>query len=356
MRRWMVRCAEDPKNVNTDNGYIRVHQVDRCPVLVSTIRDISVQDTFQGESASASDDGSLLPFYKAGSTVYVHQALLILRLGVTELEAKKLRRACSEPDYPIEYWTFDANLHSTLWAILEKKDVSRIDVKYTTTADALVYERDLDGQGTGAWLHLSLLSQLEGVFSTSVATSRDAAEEFATRCMRRNLTDRKTLLYFNKRNTEQPFGLIKVDEIESARGGVLPRVDLPREKKADFVTASMAMMREGHNAFLGIKRQQTTTFLPEHEKAYVTQKYIASTGRLKEIQDRCKAIYRDDLDAQEMAIEHEVTALTKELLPKIASRYRALTVRVPVSSVKDLMSRDDKRSKGVKRVWADTSN
>ena len=153
MRRWMVQCAEDPKNVNTDNGYIRVYQVDRCPVLVATIRDVSVQDTFQGELASASDDGSLLPFYKAGSTVYVHQALLILRLGVTELEAKKLRRACSEPDYPIEYWTFDANLHSTLWAILEKKDVSRIDVKYTTTADALVYERDLDGQGTGAWLH-----------------------------------------------------------------------------------------------------------------------------------------------------------------------------------------------------------
>ena len=82
---------------------------------------------------------------------------------------------------------FDFNVH-----------VSRIDVKYTTTADALVYERDLDGQGTGAWLHLSLLSRLEGVFSTSVATSRDAAKELATRCMRRNLTDRKTLLYFNK--------------------------------------------------------------------------------------------------------------------------------------------------------------
>ena len=186
-----MQCVEDPKNVNADNGYVRVHQVDRCPVLVSTIRDVSVQDTSRGESASASDDRSLLSFYKAGSTVYVHQTLLIL-------EAKKLRSACSEPDYSIKYWTFNANLHPTLWATLEKKDVSRIDVKYTTTADALVYEQDLDGRGTGAWFHLSLLSRLEGVFSTLAATSRDAAKEFATRCMRRNLTDRKTLLYFNK--------------------------------------------------------------------------------------------------------------------------------------------------------------
>ena len=356
IRRWMMQCVEDPKNVNANDGYVRVHQVDQCPVLVSTIHDVSVQDTFRDESASASDDGSLLPFYKAGSTVYVHQTLLILRLGVTELEAKKLRSVCSKPDYPIEYWTFNANLHPTLWATLEKKDVSRIDVKYTTTADALVYKQDLDGRGTGVWLHLSLLSRLEDVFSTSTATSRDAAKEFATRCMRRNLTDRKTLLCFNKRNTEQPFDIIKVDETKSARGGVLPRVNVPREKKADFVTASMAMMREGHSASLGITRQRATTFLPQHETAYVTQKYMASTGKLKEIQDHCKAIYGDDLDAREMAIEHEVTALTKELLPKIASRYRALTVRVPVSSVKDLMNQDDKQSRGVKRVRIDTSN
>ena len=127
------------------------------------------------------------------------------------------------------------------------------------------------------------------------------------------------------------------------------------KKKADFVTASMAMMREGHSASLGITRQRATTFSPQHEKAYVTQKYMVSTGKLKEIQDRCKAIYGDDLDAREMATEDEVTALTKELLPKIALRYRALTVRVPASSVKDLMNQDDKWSRVLKRVWTDTS-
>ena len=68
MRNWMLQCAEQSENVQREQGYIRVHQMDRCPVLVSTIVDVLVRDTFERIVSSGEQARTLLPFYKAGST------------------------------------------------------------------------------------------------------------------------------------------------------------------------------------------------------------------------------------------------------------------------------------------------
>ena len=125
--------------------------------------------------------------------MYVHQALPILRLGVEEAIAEQLRRVCAPPDYPIEYWTFDARRNPTLLKTLETTQLQHIDEKYTTAADALVCEQDLGGVSSGAWLHLSLLSRLEDVLCTTNVMSPEVPRQFASRCMRKDLTDRKTV-------------------------------------------------------------------------------------------------------------------------------------------------------------------
>ena len=129
MTNWMVTNLENPKNVMQEEGYVRVHQMNKCAVLVATIVDVQVRDTFENGPASTSDNGALLPFYQTGSTVYVHQAVPMLRLGMTEDVAKRLRRACDPPNYPIEYWTFDARKHPRLLEFLKTSTLTRIDAK-----------------------------------------------------------------------------------------------------------------------------------------------------------------------------------------------------------------------------------
>ena len=73
----------------------------------------------------------------------------------------------------------------------------------------------------------------------------EVPKQFASRCMRKDLTDRKTVLYFNKRGTGPAFDVIKVDEVRSAHGGHLPSVELPCENKHHTVTAQSGDDRGG---------------------------------------------------------------------------------------------------------------
>lgn len=353
MTNWMVSNLENPKNVRQKEGYVRVRQMNQCAVLVATIVDLQVRDTFENGPASTSDNLGLLPFYQTGSTVYVHQAIPMLRLGTTEDVAARLRGACSPPNYPIEYWTFDARKHPRLLESLKNTSLSRIDTKYTTTADALVCEQDLDGRSSGAWLHVSLLSRLTDMFRTSLAISPEVPREFVRRCMRRHLTDRKTVLYFNKRGTGPALDVVKVDEVRSAYGGQLPSVELPRQKERDFVTASLAMMQEGHTTTLGIKSERLVTFPRQHETRYITRKYLASSGKLSEIEESCTREYENDFRARDEAIQNKVEALTEEWLDRVRDRYRPLRLGPPMSSVQEFMAQDGeqtrKQNRGVKR-------
>ena len=355
MRNWMLQCAEQSENVQREQGYIRVHQMDRCPVLVSTIVDVLVRDTFERIVSSGEQARTLLPFYKAGSTVYVHQALPILRLGVEEAIAEQLRRVCAPPDYPIEYWTFDARRNPALLKALETTRLQHIDEKYTTAADALVCEQDLDGASSGTWLHLSILSRLEDVLCTANIMSPEVPKQFASRCMRKDLTDRKTVLYFNKRGTGPAFDVIKVDEVRSAHGGHLPSVELPCENKHHTVTASLAMIEEGHAANLGlIKRERLTTFPPQHETRYLTRKYLASSGKLQEIEDHCASMHDNDFDARARLVHTKMEALTEEWMERVKTRYRPFRLRSPLSSVEEFMVQDGGQMRvqrrGVKRT------
>lgn len=353
MRRWLLECAEDPVNVLLDEGYVRVHQMNQCSVLVATILDVRVRETFRDLATEKDSRQSLLPFYKTGTTVYVHQALPILRFGIEEPMAARLRRICAPPDYPIEYWTFDAKDNPELLERLEATELSSIDAKYTTASDALVCEQDLDRRGSGAWLHLSILSRLEDVLSTTTASSSAIPRQFVTRCLRKDLTDRKTVLFFNKRGKGPPFDVIKVDDVRSAHGGHLPRVELPRGKGIDSVTASLAMMEEGHTSTLGVKREPVTTFPPQHETRYLTRKYLASTGKLREIEEQCAAIHGTDFDAREKAIHTKVEAMTDTWMERVKTRYRPLTLAPPLSSVEEFMTQDGEkmriRSRRMKR-------
>ena len=363
MRNWMLQCSEDPRNVMQDKGYVKVHKMNQCAVLVATIIEVLVRHTFETVAGSNDPTRILLPFYKTDSTVYVHQALPILRLGITEETAQRLRQVCTPPDsrpstgHSIEYWTFNASQEPRLMKTLEDAHLPGIDIKYTTVADALVCEQDLDGTDSGAWLHLSILSRLQDLFCTTTATSPDLPRQFVSRCMRENLTDRKTVLCFNKRGKGSTFDVIKVDEVRSEQGGHLARFDLPPKEEQDFITASLAMTREGHPSTLGVKGEIATTFPPQHETRYLTRKYLASSGKLQDIEDRCAVIHGCNYDAREKAVQVEVEALTDQWMDRVKNRYRPLRLGPTVSTVKEFLRQDGRqtrlRSRGVKRTRED---
>ena len=175
--------------------------------------------------------------------------------------------------------------------------------------------------------------------------------------MRKHLTDRKTVLYFNKRGGGPALDVVKVDEVRSAQGGQLPSVELPRQKERDFVTASLAMMQEGHTSTLGIKGERCTTFPPEHETRYITRKYLASSGKLREIEESCTREYENDFQARDEAIQNEVEALTEEWLDRVRNRYRPLRLGQSISSVGEFMVQDGGwtriQNRGVKRKIQD---
>ena len=363
IRNWMLQCSEDARNIMQDKGYVKAHKMNQCAVLVATIIEVLVCHTFETVAGSNDPTRTLLPFYKTGSTVYVHQALPILRLGITEETAQRLRQVCTPPDsrpstgHSIEYWTFDANQEPGLIETLENAHLPGIDIKYTTVADALVCEQDLDGTNSGAWLHLSILSRLQDLFCTTTATSADLPRQFVSRCMRENLTDRKTVLCFNKQGKGPTFDVIKVDEVRSEQGGHLARFDLPPKEQQDFITASLAMTREGHPSTLGVKGEIATTFPPQHESRYLTRKYLASSGKLQEIEHRCAVIHGCNYDAREKAIQAEVEALTDQWMDRVKNRYRPLRLGPAVSTVQEFLRQDGRetrlRSKGVKRTRED---
>lgn len=363
MRNWMLRCAEDPGNVMQDRGYVKVHQMNQCAVLVGTIIDILVRDTFETKAGSDDPTRTLLPFYNTDSTVYVHQALPILRLGIDEDTAERLRQVCTPPDlrsstgHSIEYWTFNVSQEPGLLRTLENARLPEIGAKYTTVADALVCEQELDGSDSGAWLHLSILSRLEDLLCTTTTMSSELPRQFATRCLRENLTDRKTVLYFNKRRKGPAFDVIKVDEVRSEQGGQLPHFELPPKEENDFLTASLAMMQEGHPTTLGVRGKDVTTFPPQHETRYLTRKYLASSGMLRDVEDRCAALHGDDFDARERAIQARVEALTDEWMDRVKNRYRPLRLGPPLSTVEEFMSQDGGQmriqSRGLKRTRED---
>ena len=340
MQRWMLDCARDPVNVLSDRGYIRVPNMDQCCELVDTILTFRVCDTFEHLQSAENSTRSLLPFFRTGTTVYVHQALPILRLGIEEALAERLRRACALPEFPIEYWTFETKNDPDLLKDLEAARPPHVEAKYSTSSDALLCEQDIDNRGSGAWLHVSLLSKLEGVLTSTSSSSPDVPRQFVSRCMRKNLTDRKTVLFFNKRGKGPPFDVIKVEEVESTHGGELPHLELPKQGNRDRVTASLAMLEEGHTAAHGVKCERATTFSPGHETRYLTRKYLASTGKLRQIEERFASVYGNDFAARERATHAEVETLTDEWLERVKGRYRPLKLGPGVSSVEEFMMQD----------------
>lgn len=155
--------------------------------------------------------------------------------------------------------------------------------------------------------------------------------------MRKDLTERKSVPFFNKRGKGPAFDPIKVEEIESAYGGELPRMEVPKVKNRDFMPASLAMLEEGHTKTLGAKHERATTFSKQHETRYLTRKYLASTGKLREIEERCTSIHGHDYDAREKAIHAEVEALTDEWIDRVKNRYKALKVGPGFATVEDFI-------------------
>lgn len=343
MQRWLLECAEDPANVFAVLGYIRIPQMDQCSELVGTILNFRVCDTFGHSQPAENSAAGLLPFYKTGTTVYVHQALPILRIGIDETMAARLRRVCTPPQFPTEYWTFERKDNPDLLRDIESARPPLVDTRYTTTSDALVCEQDVDRLGSGAWLHVSIMSKLEEVLSTPISSSPGVPRQFVSRCMRKDLTDRKTVLFFNKRGDGPAFDLIKVDEVESACGGQLPRVELPREKSSDFMTASLAMLEEGHTSSLGVRCKRATTFPPEHESRYLTRKYLASTGKLQEIEERCASLHGTDFDAREKAIHDEIQASTNEWMERVKGRYQPFRLGPGLSTVQEFIMQNGRK-------------
>lgn len=337
MRRWMLECAEDPGNVLSDEGYIRVKKMDLCSVLVGTILNFRVCETFGHSRSEENSSRKLLPFFTTGKTVYVHQALPMLRLGIDEALAGRLRRACASPEFPIEYCTFAKKHNLRLLQDLEAARPPQVDVKYTTLSEASLCREDIDNRGSGAWLHVSILSKLEEAITTTSNSSPEIPRQFVSRCMRKDLTERKTVLFFNKRGKGPAFDLIKIEEVESAHGGELPRLELPRPKNKDFVTASLAMLEEGNTSSHGVKRERATTFSPRHETRYMTRKYLASTGKLREIEERYTSLHGSDYAARERAVHAKVEALTDEWMDKVKVRYRPLKLGPGFSTVEDFL-------------------
>lgn len=79
MRRWMLEGVEDSWNVFSEKGYIRVDKMNQCSALVDTILDLRVCDTFGHGRPDGNASRKILPFFTTGKTVYVHQALPMLR-------------------------------------------------------------------------------------------------------------------------------------------------------------------------------------------------------------------------------------------------------------------------------------
>ena len=340
MQRWMLDCARDLVNVLSDRGYIRVPNMDQCCELVDTILMFRVCDTFEHLQSAENLARSLLPFFRTGTIVYVHQALLILCLGIEEALAERLRRACALPEFPIEYWTFKTKNDPDVLRDLEAARPPHVETKYSTSSHAFLCEQDIDNCGSGAWLHVSLLSKLEGVLTSTSSSSPDVPRQFVTRCMHKSLTDRKTILFFNKRGKGPPFDVIKVEEVESTYGGELPHLELPKQRNRDRVTASLAMLEEGHTATHSVKRERATTFSPGHETRYLTRKYLANTGKLRQIEERCESMYGSDFAARERATHAEVETLTDEWLERVKGRYQPLKLGPGVSSVEEFMMQD----------------
>lgn len=337
MRRWMLESAEDPRNVISDKGYIRVEKMNQCSELVGTILDLRVCDTFGHSRPDGNSSRKLLPFFTTGKTVYVHQALPMLRLGIGEVLAGRLRKACASPEFPIEYCTFEKERNLGLLEDLNAARPPHVDVEYTTMSDAFLCEQDIDDRGSGAWLHVSILSKLEEAITTTSNSSPEIPRQFVSKCMRKDLTERKTVLFFNKRGKGPAFDLLKVEEIESAHGGELPRLEVPKVKNKDFMPASLAMLEEGHTNTLGAKHDRATTFSPRHETRYLTRKYLASTGRLREIEERCTSVHGNDYDAREKAIHAQMEALTDEWMERVKNRYRPLKLGPGFSTVEDFI-------------------
>ena len=340
MRRWMLEGVEDSRNVISEQGYIRVDKMNQCSELVSTILDLRVCDTFGHARPDGNSSRKLLPFFTTGKTVYVHQALPMLRLGIGERLAERLRKACASPEFPIEYCTFEKEGNLGLLEDLNAAQPPHVDVEYTTMTDAFLCEQDIDDRKSGAWLHVSVLSKLEEAITATSNSSPEIPRQFVSRCMRKDLTERKSVLFFNKRGKGPAFDLIKVEEIESAHGGELPRLEVPRIKNRDFMPASLAMLEEGHTKTLGAKHERATTFSKRHETRYLTRKYLASTGKLREIEERCTSIHGNDYDAREKAIHAEVEALTDEWMDRVKNRYKALKVGPGFSTVEDFITQN----------------
>ena len=149
--------------------------------------------------------------------------------------------------------------------------------------------------------------------------------------------------------------MIKVDEVRSAHGSQLPHVELPCENKRHTVTASLAMMEEGHVANLGlIKSERLTTFPPQHETRYLTRKYLASSGKLQEIEDHCASMHDNNFDARARLIHTKMEVLTEEWMERVKTRYRPFRLGSPLSSVEEFMVQDGGQlrvqRRGVKRT------
>lgn len=120
--------------------------------------------------------------------------------------------------------------------------------------------------------------------------------------MRKDLIERKTVLFFNKRGKGFVFDFFKVEEIESVYGGELSRLEVSKVKNKDFMFVSFVMLEEGYTNIFGAKYDRVTTFFFRYETRYLIRKYLVSTGKLREIEERCIFVYGNDYDVREKVI------------------------------------------------------